>query len=147
MFKSKMKNDAALPPSSVSIIGEGNAFTGDLECNGDLRIDGFVKGNIYSKAKVIVGLSGIIEGAIHCNEADISGKVIGDIFTNAGLILKQHSAVHGDVHTKKLIIEPAAIFNGKSYMEENKAQTDIDHKDKIVLEQSEKSLLRVAAAL
>ncbi len=147
MFKSKLKNDAALPSSSVSIIGAGNTFTGNLQCNGDLRVDGTVKGNIYSEAKVIIGLSGFIEGDIHCNEADITGKVIGSIYTKAGLILKQHASVHGDVHTAKLIIEPTASFNGKSYMGENNKQSEVSNNATVVLEQPEKSRLRVAAAL
>ena len=147
MFKSKFKNDAALPPSSVSIIGAGNTFSGDIDCNGDLRVDGSVKGNIYSKAKVIIGLGGFIEGDIYCNEADISGKVTGNIFTKVGLILKQHSALHGDAHTTKLIVEPAATFNGKSFMEESNEESEKENNTADFLEQSQKSILRVAAAL
>ncbi len=147
MFKAKFNNDASLPTSSVSIIGAGNSFTGDLNCSGDLRIDGTVKGNIYSKAKVIIGLSGLIEGEIHCNEADISGRIHGNIFTKAGLILKQNATVHGDVHTPKFIMEPTATFNGKSFMGENNANstTDIDKTD--LPKQSEKSLLLVVQAV
>lgn len=147
MFKLKIKNEAALPSSSVSIIGAGNTFTGDLKCHGDLRVDGEVEGNIYSEAKVIIGLSGFIKGDIHCNEADITGKVNGSIYTKASLILKQHATVNGDVHTVKLIIEPAATFNGKSFMEENTKQSEVCNNATVVLEQPEKSLLRVATAL
>ena len=147
MFKSKLKDDAALPQSSVSIIGAGNTFSGELTCNGDLRVDGTVKGNIYGVAKVIIGLSGLIEGDIHCNEADITGKVIGNIYTKAGLILKQSSMVQGDVHTAKLIIEPAATFNGKSFMGENKTENIAENKSTEILDLPEKSHLRVAVVL
>ncbi len=141
MFKSKSKNDAALPPSSVSIIGAGNIFSGDLECNGDLRIDGTVKGSIYSKAKVIIGQTGFIEGDIHCNEADITGSVTGNIFTKAALVLKENAVVNGDVHTVKLIIEPTASFNGKCVMGENNLQAKVDNNNTNFIEHAEKHFL------
>ncbi len=145
MFTAKLKKETPLPSSSVSIIGAGNIFTGDFECNGDLRVDGTVKGNIHSKAKVIIGLTGFVEGDIYCNEADITGKVTGNIYTKTGLILKQSATLHGDVHTPKFIIEPAATFNGKSYMGENNAQAQNGNADDF--EQPEKSRLRVAGVL
>ena len=104
-----------------------------------------MKGNIHSKAKVIIGLTGFVEGDIYCNEADITGKVTGNIYTKNGLILKQSATLHGDVHTPKFIIEPAATFNGKSYMGENNAQIQNENADDF--EQPEKSRLRVAGVL
>ncbi|MFN0082081.1 MAG: polymer-forming cytoskeletal protein [Ferruginibacter sp.] len=147
MFKTKFKTDSALPPSSVSIIGAGNTFTGDLDCNGDLRIDGIVKGSIYSKAKVIVGLTGFVEGDIHCNEADITGKISGNIFTKAGVVLKQNATVHGDLHTPKLIIEPSATFNGKSFMGEINLQSTLNGNREDIFETPEKSMLQIVKSM
>lgn len=147
MFKTKFKTDSPLPSSSVSIIGAGNTFTGDLDCNGDLRIDGAVNGNIYSKAKVIVGLTGFVEGDIHCNEADVTGKVTGNIFTKAGIVLKQHATLHGDLHTPKLIIEPSATFNGKSFMGEINLQSCLNGDSEDIFETPEKSMLQVVKAI
>ncbi len=132
MFKTKSKSETALPPSSVSIIGAGNIFSGDLECNGDLRIDGTVKGNIYSKAKVIIGESGFAEGDIHCNEADVSGRVTGSMFTKAGVILKESAVVTGDIQTNKIIIEPSAKFNGKCTMNSQDSQEFNDRVDHLL---------------
>ena len=147
MFTTKVKKEPSLPSSSVSILGAGNIFTGDFKCNGDLRVDGTVKGSIHSKAKVIIGLSGFIEGDIYCNEADITGKVTGNIFTKTGLILKQSATLYGDAHTPKFIIEPAATFNGKSFMDENKTETKVDNTVDKDLEQPAKLRLRVVGVL
>jgi cytoskeletal protein CcmA (bactofilin family) len=105
--------------ASASIIGAGNTITGDIESNGDIRVDGTVKGNVYSKAKVLVGPSGLIEGNMITNEADISGNIIGNITTKGLLILKGNACVAGNIHTAKLFIEPTASFNGQCHMGAN----------------------------
>jgi len=116
--KSKSDNDESLS-ASASIIGAGNTITGDIESNGDIRVDGTIKGNVYSKAKVLIGPSGLIEGNMHCNEADISGHVSGNIVTKGLLVLKGNASVSGDIHTSKLFIEPTASFNGQCHMGAN----------------------------
>ena len=44
-----------MPANASTMIGAGTTITGDLESNGDIRIDGILKGNLKGKAKIIVG--------------------------------------------------------------------------------------------
>lgn len=104
---------------AASIIGAGNTITGDIESNGDIRVDGTIKGNVYSKAKVLIGPSGLIEGNMQSSEADISGNVLGNIVTKGLLILKGNACVSGDIHTANLFIEPTVSFNGQCHMGAN----------------------------
>jgi cytoskeletal protein CcmA (bactofilin family) len=122
--KSKSNHDESLA-TCASIIGAGNTITGNVECNGDIRIDGTIKGNVYSKAKVLIGPAGFIEGNMHCNEADIAGQVCGNIVTQGLLVLKGNASVSGDIHTAKLFIEPTVSFNGQCHMGAN--IVDIKH--------------------
>src|SRR5205085_11695269 len=77
--------------SSINLIGNGTTIEGDIRSNGDLRIDGTVHGNVYSKAKVVVGSTGMVEGDINCQNADISGTVKGKSSINELLFLKATS--------------------------------------------------------
>jgi cytoskeletal protein CcmA (bactofilin family) len=120
MFKEKSKTSKSiLPAISPSIIGEGSCITGDIASEGDIRIDGTVKGNVISKAKVLVGPSGTIEGDMHCIDADISGNICGKIVAKGLLFLKGNAVVSGDIHTNKLVVEPTAKFNGQCHMGAN----------------------------
>lgn len=120
MFTHKTKsNNQESQATSASIIGAGTTITGNIESNGDIRIDGTIKGNIYSKAKVLVGAAGFVEGDMHCNEADISGQVSGKIVIQGLLILKANAVVNGDIHTSKLFMEPTVSFNGQCHMGAN----------------------------
>ena len=61
--------------SSVNVISSGTMITGDVVCSGDLRIDGNIKGNVKSRAKVIIGQSGIVDGDINCKSIEVEGNV------------------------------------------------------------------------
>ena len=58
----------------INLIGQGTSIKGDIRSEGDLRIDGKVTGTIRSKAKIVIGNTGIIDGDVNCQNADISGK-------------------------------------------------------------------------
>ena len=101
---------------SVNIIGNGTDINGNIKSNGDLRIDGFIKGNIQATGKVVVGSTGRVEGEIICQNADISGDVKAHIKVTELLSLKANAVVSGDILTNKLAIEPGAVFTGACKM-------------------------------
>ncbi|MEI6062636.1 MAG: polymer-forming cytoskeletal protein [Bacteroidota bacterium] len=101
---------------SVNIIGNGTDIKGDIKTNGDLRIDGFIKGTIQATGKVVVGSTGKVEGEISCQNADISGDVKAHIKVTELLSLKSNAVVSGDIFTNKLAIEPGAVFTGACKM-------------------------------
>ena len=80
MFNSKSKSSFDATTSNAStMIGAGTTITGDLLSNGDIRIDGILKGNLKGKSKIIIGTDGVVEGNIEGLHADIMGHVTGTI--------------------------------------------------------------------
>ena len=96
----------------VNLIENGTKIKGDIESNGDFRIDGILDGSINSKGKIVVGSTGTVEGNITCRNADISGKVKAQINITELLSLKSSADISGDIKTAKLSIEPGAKFSG-----------------------------------
>ncbi len=120
MFNSKSKTSFDETSTNAStMIGVGTTITGDLETNGDIRIDGTLKGSLHGKARIIIGTEGIIEGDIEGLQADIKGHVTGTIKIQELLNLHGNAKVNGDIYAGKLQIEPTAIFNGKCHMGAN----------------------------
>jgi cytoskeletal protein CcmA (bactofilin family) len=99
-----------------NIIGNGTLIKGEIESNGDIRIDGKVIGLLKSNGKIVLGQNGTIEGDIYCKQADLSGHVNGKIFVDELTSLKSTSRVEGELTTKQLYIEIGAIFTGKCEM-------------------------------
>jgi cytoskeletal protein CcmA (bactofilin family) len=112
---------------AVNMIGKGTSIKGDIRSDGDFRVDGILQGSIQSNGKIVVGVSGSIEGDVTCQNADLSGQVKATIRVKELLSLKATSRVTGDVYTGKLAIEPGAKFSGTCNMEdeaEMKAQKE-----------------------
>lgn len=101
----------------LNVIGEGTSIQGDIQSNGDIRIDGELKGNLTTQGKLVIGTQGKIQGEIQCKNAEVSGGIDGKITVNELLALKASAKVKGDIITKKLAIEPNAIFSGTCQMD------------------------------
>tara|TARA_A100001035_G_scaffold275246_1_gene268356 strand:+ start:711 stop:1067 length:357 start_codon:yes stop_codon:yes gene_type:complete len=98
------------------MIGVGTIITGDVNSNGDLRIDGTLKGSVTTEGKVVLGKNGVIEGDVVCNNADIAGEIKAKITVSQLLTLKSTAKLKGDIITNKLSIEPGAVFSGSCSM-------------------------------
>jgi cytoskeletal protein CcmA (bactofilin family) len=105
-------------PSGTSLIGTGTTITGDIVSNGDVRIDGVLKGNIRGSAKILIGQDGVVEGDIEGQQADIMGRVEGRISVKELLNLRSNAIIKGDIRAGKLQIEPTVVFNGQCQMGE-----------------------------
>jgi cytoskeletal protein CcmA (bactofilin family) len=118
MFQQKSKSDPNQGLQSISIISADSNIKGDMESDGDIRIDGKLIGNINCKAKIIVGQQGIVEGNLNGNQADVLGTVNGDIKMTGQLNLLGKSIINGNIHVGKLQMESTVTFNGKCIMGE-----------------------------
>ncbi|MFI5218131.1 MAG: polymer-forming cytoskeletal protein [Bacteroidia bacterium] len=133
MFEQIKKNKEVAKPSettssSINLIGAGTTIEGEIRSNGDIRVDGTVKGSVNSKSKIVVGSTGKIEGDIFCQNADVSGAVKGKTVVAEMLFLKSTAVINGDIHTGKLVVEVGAAFTGNCNM--GPAVKDIKYGDK-----------------
>lgn len=129
MFNSKQSIRTESSVTSLNLIGAGTTIEGELKANGDIRVDGNVNGKVSSKAKVVLGDSAKISGDLHCQNADISGNIIGNLFIDDVLILKSTAVVNGDIFTGKLVIEAGSVFNGQCHMGELKIKHSIGERE------------------
>lgn len=103
-------------PDRLNRIVEGTTIEGDIRSDSNIRIDGKVKGTIHTKGRLVIGASGVIDGEIICENADIEGIFTGKINVNQLLSLKTTAKLVGDIVTGKLAIEPGANFSGTCSM-------------------------------
>ncbi len=122
-------------PDSINRIVAGTIIKGDIESDSIIRIDGRLEGSIKTKNKLVVGETGIIDGDVICENADIFGTIKGQINVSELLSLKSTAKLTGDIISNKLAIEPGAQFSGSCSM--GAVIKDIKHGDKS--QQKEKS--------
>ena len=95
----------------INVVAKNTAIIGDIISEGDFRIDGTLEGNIKTKGRVIIGISGSVKGKIDAVNSDIEGKLSGDLLVQETLTIKATAIISGDVVIGKLSVEPGATFN------------------------------------
>jgi len=100
-------------------ITNGTEIVGDINSQGDLRLDGFLKGNLNIKGRVVIGKTGKLVGTINCKNAEINGYVEGKIYVSELLSLTETANVKGDIVINKLNIQPGCKFTGTCSMDGN----------------------------
>lgn len=111
----------------------GTLVKGNINTEGDIKIDGRLIGKLETKGRVVIGETGSVEGEIVCINAQISGNIEGKIICEELLSLKASAKFTGDIITSKLSIEPGAQYSGYCQMpngtSEEKSENEISAQD------------------
>lgn len=102
--------------TSVSRISAGTVIKGEIISPNDIRIDCVFEGKLMVKGKVVVGESATIKGDIICDNADICGKLDGNVFVKDTLGLKDGCVVNGNLNIRRISVELGSTFNGNCKM-------------------------------
>jgi len=116
---------------ALNTIAQDTKIKGNIESNGDIRIDGILEGDLDCKGRVVVGPESKISGTIRCSSAEILGFVKGEIIVKDLLSLKGSASITGDLTMGKLSVEPGARFVGHCKMineEYASSETEPDEK-------------------
>jgi cytoskeletal protein CcmA (bactofilin family) len=87
-------------------------ITGNLESQGDVRVEGQIAGDIRC-ANLVIGRDATVSGDIVAEEAIVRGRVRGTIRANR-VILQDTACVESAIYHKVLSIFEGATFEGKS---------------------------------
>jgi len=97
-------------------IAKNTSLIGDINSDGDFRVDGKIEGTIKTTGRVVIGKDGYVSGIIDCANADIEGTFSGKLIVDQILSLKGTADISGDVIMGKLSVEPGAVFNATCAM-------------------------------
>lgn len=116
------KQTGGTPPEAViSVIGAGMKITGNVETDGAVRIDGFIKGDVRAGKAVVIGKSGHVEGNIFTQDAILSGRVSGSVVAESRLEVQATALIKGDIQARRMLLEEGAGLQGRVMVGENAA--------------------------
>jgi cytoskeletal protein CcmA (bactofilin family) len=101
----------------TTLLGRGSEFEGKLTFEGTVRIDGKLKGEVFSDDVLIIGEGAYVEAEIDIGEVIIQGTVVGNIRATRGIEIHAPGRVKGDLTTPSLQIDKGVVFEGRSFME------------------------------
>lgn len=99
-------------PAAPSILSSDLKIEGDIVSQGEVHINGAVKGDVVAR-KLTLGEGGSITGAVEADVAEIAGNLAGRL-TATTVLLARSARVVADVTHVSLTIEPGAVFEGFS---------------------------------
>ncbi len=105
-----------------SVIGKKTIVEGTLKGEELLRVDGLVKGTVFSEGKVIIGRDGKVEGKVEAGEIYVGGVIEGELFATVKVEASKTGRIFGDIHTPHLIVDDCAIFEGRCEMTGDKEE-------------------------
>lgn len=118
---SVMPTTTTTSKGSINTLGAGTIIEGTVTADGDIRIDGTLKGTINCKGKIIVGPQGLIDGTMQCKNSVVEGVIKGIIKVDGELNVRETAKVNGEVNTGQLMVQPGAMFNVSCGMGKNPA--------------------------
>jgi cytoskeletal protein CcmA (bactofilin family) len=105
--------DAPKPkPKVASLISSGITIEGGVTGDGELQIDGVVRGDVRV-GRLTVGETGHIEGSVYAEAAEVRGRIVGSV-TAKQVRLYGTSYIDGDITHEQLAMETGAFFQGRS---------------------------------
>src|SRR6187549_2299752 len=94
------------PPKVASLISSDITVEGGITGDGELQIDGVVRGDVRV-GRLTVGETGHIEGSIYAEAVEVRGRIVGAI-TAKQVRLYGTSYIDGDITHEQLAMETGA---------------------------------------
>ena len=101
---------------ALNTFAKDTIIIGNIESDGDIRMDGVMEGKLSCKGRVVIGPEARIKGTINARNAEILGIVEGEITVIDLLTLKSTAQITGDLLMGKFSVEPGACFTGNCKM-------------------------------
>lgn len=104
--------------AAETIVGHSVHIEGDLVSEGDIKVEGAVRGSVKTTQNLFVGPTAKIEANVQAGSATVAGSIAGNLKIAGLLVILQTGRITGDIDCGQLSIEEGAYFTGKCVMSE-----------------------------
>jgi cytoskeletal protein CcmA (bactofilin family) len=119
------------PQMAASVIGKDIAVEGNVSGEGELQVDGVLRGDVRV-GRLSIGETGRIEGTVTAELVEVRGRINGSI-TARQIRLFATAQVDGDITHEQLAMETGASFQGRSLKFQRQAAPAVPTADVIKL--------------
>ncbi len=114
----KMLDDNLNGPAET-IVGPSVKIQGDLNSEGNIKIEGQVTGKVKTSQSVFVIPGAKIAADVLAGNAVVGGEIQGNLKISGHLVLQSTAKIVGDIACTVLRVEDGAQFTGKCAMNGN----------------------------
>src|SRR5574337_503124 len=121
-----MFSKRAKPPQDYgdirAFLGEGTSFSGALQFEGTVRVDGQFEGEVSGSDLLIIGETAAVRADIQVGTLVVGGRAEGNITARKRVELLPTAQVSGIIKTPSLAVREGAILNGSCEMRREEAK-------------------------
>lgn len=99
--------------SQPTIIARGVTLEGNFQGQGDVTVEGHVKGSLVTTGSLTVGPEAVIEAEVRAAEASVAGTIQGNVTITNRCEVRATAKVVGDVTAQVMAIEAGASLQGR----------------------------------
>jgi len=100
-----------------TLLGRGAEFEGKLTFEGTVRIDGKLRGEIFTDDVLVIGEGAEVEAEMQVGVVIVEGTVTGNIRAQRSVELHAPARMRGNIVTPSLFIDKGVTFEGNCKME------------------------------
>ncbi len=98
--------------ANATVIGRTTRVRGRLSGDVDLKIEGFVEGEIAVTGNVTVDAHGMVGANVQGRRLTVRGAIRGDLVGAEAVVLEEGARVVGDVRAPRIAIAQGALMRG-----------------------------------
>lgn len=104
-----------------TVIGAGVTVHGDLGSEGDMVIDGTMRGTLKVVGNLTIGVNAHIKASVEALNITIAGTLEGNIICGGEVSIRETGQVTGDITAAGLAITSGGVFSGRSIIHKQHA--------------------------
>jgi cytoskeletal protein CcmA (bactofilin family) len=108
--------DENLNSPAETVVGPSVKIQGDLNSEGNIKIEGQVSGKVKTSQSVFVIQGSKIAADMQAGNAVVGGEIQGNLKITGHLVLQSTAKISGDIACQILRVEDGAQFSGKCSM-------------------------------
>ncbi len=98
---------------TASVFAHDLVVRGDVENQGDLRIEGQLHGSVTGQGTITVAEQGQVHGNVEGREVIVMGRIEGNVKAADRVEVLEKATVKGDVASARISVEEGATVSGK----------------------------------
>lgn len=124
-----LKKSAEQTSARMSIIGADMIVEGSIKAKETIRVEGNVTGNVETEGNLTITATARVKGNIKGSGIVIGGVLEGDLVCGGKTEVISTGKVYGNMHTRSLIVDENAVFQGQCVMNEEEVASFLHEKE------------------
>jgi cytoskeletal protein CcmA (bactofilin family) len=102
-------------PKIETVVGANCRFSGTMQSDGGIRIDGVFEGNLHTTGNIVVTESATVIAEIQAYNITVSGSIKGNITANK-VEITETGKLWGDLNINTILLHEGAYHEGQTNM-------------------------------